>query len=233
MKPTPEASLEQWHEWVEEVRSRPRMDSDAVIIVVGREGKGKSTLAYRLGHAFDPDNFNSANMHFTGRDFAIAATKAAPGSVLVLDEAIDGGFSRDAMSRKNKDLVKFLIVCRQRNLIGVICFPNIKWLDSYIKDHRMDWLVTLPKDQPRGVAILSESMPTDFRNSNPYERAMFMFRFGKVEGPDWRAYLDRKHDHMMRQARDMESGDELQAEAGEGGLYPGNPILRDLLKRGS
>ena len=229
MKPTPEATSDEWDEWVEDIRSQPRRDSDAVIIVVGREGKGKSTLAYRLGRVFDPDRFTSDSMYFTGRDFALAATKAPPGSVLVLDEAVDGGFSRDAMSKKNRDLVKFLIVCRQRNLIGVICFPNIKWLDSYIKDHRMDWLITLPKDQPRGVGILSESMPTDFRNSNPYEKARFMFRFGKVEGEDWEAYLKRKHEHMLRQALDMESGDELESQSGEGGLESSNPILRGLL----
>src|SRR5687768_12955748 len=112
-------TTERRDEWIAELRARPGQDNDAVVIITGKERSGKSTFARWLARKLDP-KFSHENVVFSGADFMELAVKSAPGTVIILDESKDGGFSRDAMAAKNKDLAKFLMVCGQRNLICLI-----------------------------------------------------------------------------------------------------------------
>lgn len=181
-------TTERRSKWIAQVRAQPDRDSDAVIIVTGKEGVGKSTFAQWLAKQMDPA-FTTANVVFSGADFMELAVKLSPGSVIVLDESTEGGYSRDAMTTRNKELTKFLMVSRQRNLICIILFPNIRWLDPYISEHRASHWVLVEK---RGVALVHRSKRADYKGAKPSWVQMFRTAFGKVEGDDWDAYLKRK-----------------------------------------
>src|ERR1041384_8164708 len=174
--------------WIQTLAGLHKSDKDAVVIITGRERTGKSTMAWTLAKRID-ESFGSARMVFTGRDFMQEATKLPKGAALVLDEAIQGGFSRDAMGEQNKALAKFLIVAGERNLVSFVLFPNMRWLDPYISEHRARWWVLVEK---RGEALVHEMRRADYRGAKPSWKRLFRIRFKPVDGPDWDTYLKAK-----------------------------------------
>src|SRR5688500_14826405 len=178
-------TTERRSKWIATLKAQPGRDSDVVIIVTGKEGVGKSTFAQWLARQLSP-KFSTANVVFSGADFMELAVKLPPGSVIVLDESTEGGYSRDAMTTRNKELTKFLMVSRQRNLICVILFPNIRWLDPYISEHRASHWVLVEK---RGVALVHRSKRADYKGAKPSWVQMFRTAYPKVEGTEWDAYL--------------------------------------------
>jgi hypothetical protein len=179
--------------------------------MVGAERVGKSTLAYMLGRKLDPW-FDHTRMVFSGEQFMRLAVTLPKGSVLVLDESISGGFSRDAMSTFNKRLAKFLVVCGERNLILFILFPNRNWLDGYIKDHRSQWEINVKK---RGRAVIRKPLRSDFGSGTFWEDWLW-FNFPKVDpekDADFNAYLEAKHAMVGEQGdRVVPNGSEEEDE---------------------
>lgn len=187
--------------WLVSLRAQPGRDNDAVIIVTGKEGVGKSTFARWLGRQLDR-KFSTERVVFSGADFMELAIRLAPGSVIVLDEATEGGYSRDAMTTRNKELTKFLMVSRQRNLISIILFPNIRWLDPYISEHRASHWALIEK---RGVALIHAARRADYKGAKPSWRQMFRTAFPKEEGVDWEAYRAKKAAMVRGAARSEET----------------------------
>lgn len=199
--PDPDA----FRQWVLDVRKRPSQDKDTVIVITGKERMGKSTLAFTLGRLLDR-GFNHSRMVFAGKDFIELATSSPKGSVIVLDEAITGGFSRDAMSKQNKALVKFLVICGERNLVAVICWPNINYLEKYLREHRMHYWIMIPSGK-RGYAMMKEPLPTDMLGARPSDTTLFTFNYGPIDpakDPEWRAYQSDKSAMVGRY--DFEAG---------------------------
>lgn len=174
--------------WIGTLKAQPGRDNDAVIIVTGKEGIGKSTFAQWLAKQLD-SGFNHEQVVFSGNEFMELAVKLRPGSVLVLDESTEGGYSRDAMTTRNKELTKFLMVSRQRNLICIILFPNIRWLDPYISEHRASHWVLV---ESRGAALIHRSRRADYKGAKPSWIQLFRTAFPRIEGEDWDAYKDKK-----------------------------------------
>lgn len=174
--------------WIELLAGLHKDDKDAVVVISGRERSGKSTLAWTLASQVDP-SFNAERMVFSGSDFMREATKLPRGRALVLDEAIQGGFSRDAMTDQNRSLAKFLVVAGERNLVSFVLFPNLRWLDPYISEHRARWWVLVER---RGVALVHEMRRADYRGSKPSWKRLFRIRFNEVVGPEWEKYTGLK-----------------------------------------
>lgn len=177
-----------YENWIQTLRGLHESDKDAVVVITGRERTGKSTMAWTLAKRIDA-GFGPGRMVFTGRDFMQEATKLPKGAALVLDEAIQGGFSRDAMGDQNKALAKFLIVAGERNLVSFVLFPNLRWLDPYIAEHRARWWVLVER---RGVALVHEMRRADYRGAKPSWKRLFRVNFNPVEGDDWGIYLKAK-----------------------------------------
>lgn len=177
--------------WIKELSTVADRDEDAVIIITGPERKGgKSNTAGWLGSRIDPD-FDESRMCFSGSDFMAKAIELPKGSVLVLDEAIQGGFSRDAMKKSNTDLAKFLIVAGERNLVTIICFPNIKFLDRYVKEHRAQYWILMER---RGVGKLHLRRRSDYPGSNRGWHPLGVLRNipDMKLAPWWGRYLAKK-----------------------------------------
>lgn len=172
-------------------------DQDRVYVLCGRERTGKSNMAMWLAKQLDPA-FNEDRMCFSAQELMQKAEKLPPGSAIVLDEAIKGGFGRDAMAGDNKDLAKFLVVCGTLNLHIIVCFPNLRFLDSYIKDHRANWFILATG---RGQGILHRRRPADYpgaKTSWPKMWGINGVPFCGDEWPElWGAYLERKR-QMVR-----------------------------------
>lgn len=187
--------------WITSLKNQPGRDNDAVVIITGKEGVGKSTFARWLARQLD-SGFDSKQVVFSGSDFMELAVKLQPGRVIILDEATDGGYSRDAMTTRNKELTKFLMVSRQRNLISIILFPNIRWLDPYISEHRASHWCLIER---RGVSLVHRAKRADYKGAKASWVQMFRSAFPKEEGEDWDAYKAAKAAMVKGAARGEES----------------------------
>lgn len=187
--------------WIQRIKQTPDTDNDTVIVITGKEGVGKSTFARWLAKHINPD-FTTAWVVFSGTEFMELAVKLPPGSVIILDEATEGGYSRDAMTTRNKELTKFLMVSRQRRLTTIILFPNIRWLDPYISEHRAAYWALVER---RGLALVHRARRADYKGAKPSWVKMFRTGFNREEGEDWNAYLARKAAMVTGAARTEES----------------------------
>lgn len=117
-------------------------DRDHFIVVAGKEGTGKTTLAIQMGAVLS-ERFNLNSICFKPYNFIDNIDTSQKGDCIQLDEGNLFLFSREAMSGTNVDMVKIFALMRQRNLIVIICVPNFFTLDTYIRDHRVDTLINI------------------------------------------------------------------------------------------
>lgn len=179
---------------------RIRNDDDLIIVITGDERKGKSTLAFLMASYMDPGFDPADQMTFSGDDFSRVGSRLGKYRAVVLDEAIRGGFSRDAPTEANKKLAKFLTVCGERNLIGVICWPKLRWLDPILKEHRCKWNLHV-EHRYRDHAVASLRLLRDDERvfDPPFE--VFKFPFPRASGPRWEAYKAAKSQFVMEVGR--------------------------------
>jgi len=120
-------------------------DYDQFIIIVGKEGVGKSTLALILGglvidarnkklnrnDIFDVRKSVYFNLQKLEEDVFSDSQK---GDVRIVDEgAITGGYKRQAMTKDNKSLNETLMTCRSKNQIIIFLIPSINELDRGLR----------------------------------------------------------------------------------------------------
>jgi hypothetical protein len=115
-------------------------DSDHFIVVSGKEGKGKTTIAICMACTIDP-TFNISRICFKPIDFIKGIRNAPKGACFVLDEGNLFLFSRESLGADNIMMVKLFALMRQKNICVIICVPNFFTLDSYVRDHRVDTLI--------------------------------------------------------------------------------------------
>ena len=129
-------------QWLDKVIDE---DFDRVILIVGKEGVGKSTLAILLGYLITEERNKKLGID---RPFEIETNisydlkklkrqvfkDSVSGDVRIIDEsAITGGYKRDAMGRMNRLLNKTLMTCRSRNQILLFLIPDINEVESYVR----------------------------------------------------------------------------------------------------
>lgn len=122
------------------VKKAVRRDYDAFIVVTGREGFGKTTLAFQCAVWLDK-TFNLDRVCFTAEQFMKAVDVAEKYQVVVFDEAMGYLASRGAMSKFNRALIKVMAEMRSKNLIIFICIPNFFELERYVAIHRSTGLL--------------------------------------------------------------------------------------------
>ena len=117
-----------------------KKDFDGFIVVTGREGFGKSSLAGQVGKYLDP-TFSLKNCVFTSEQFKQACINADKFQAVVFDETMGYLSSRGAMSKFNRDLIKIMSEMRSKNLFVILCIPNFFELDRYPAIHRTTGLL--------------------------------------------------------------------------------------------
>jgi len=120
---------------LDSLRESVRKDFDAFVIVAGREGYGKSTIAAQAAIYCDP-TYNLDRCCFTAEQFIEAVKNAEKFQAIVFDETMGYLSSRGAMSKFNRALIKVMSEMRSRNLFVFLCIPNFFELDRYPAMHR-------------------------------------------------------------------------------------------------
>lgn len=112
-----------------------KQNFDCFLIVTGREGYGKSTLAGQIAKYLDP-TYNLDRCCFTADQFEDACESANKYQAIVFDETMGYLSSRGAMSHFNRKLIKIMAEMRSKNLFVILCIPNFFELDRYPAMHR-------------------------------------------------------------------------------------------------
>lgn len=195
-------SLQAWESFVGLLRGRVRADFDNVLVVDGEEGVGKSTFALTLARSLTDGRFDPSQVVYNFEDWERVVDLSKRGNVYLLDEGGNLGFSRDHSTGENKRLVKILMVARQVNPTLILCIPNFRWLDVYLREHRAHFRVHIER---RGVAIVQERV-TDWHAGNVWFEDHYKFYFDPFPGDDpfWKAYLGRKRAALLQSAEPVE-----------------------------
>ena len=110
-----------------------------VMVIDGRSGMGKTTLANQLGHFFD-DNYCLDKIFWEPRKFLEGLEKAKKGDFLLFDEAMILS-SRSAMSEINRMVVMAMSMIRSKQLFICFCVNSIFDLDRNLALSRADFLL--------------------------------------------------------------------------------------------
>ena len=121
-----------------------RNNYDSFILVAGREGFGKTTMACQIAMYLDP-TFNLSRVCFTPEQFLEAVQNADKFQAVVFDETMWGLGSRSVMTKINKVLIKIISEMRSKNLFVLMCIPNFFMMDWYIAQHRSTALLYIYK----------------------------------------------------------------------------------------
>jgi hypothetical protein len=216
--------------WMDEQRELMKGDWDLPIVVTGNERKGKSSIAFEMALYLD-DLFDPVEQTvFAADDFTRKATKLDKYRALILDEAISGGFSRDAGSGPNKRLAKFLTICGDRNLIMFVLWPNIRWLDPILKEHRIRFNIHVERRYKDKAVAKFRLLRDDDETVYDYPVTLFRFTFPRARGAKWEAYRSAKRAFVDQVGRGRD--DEIETERGD--AYEAmkakvRPILKQLV----
>lgn len=120
---------------------------DHFVVVSGREGTGKTTLAIQLAAWVNP-NFTLNTVVDSAEGFIKILKQRSdqydktPDDTqsMVMDEGTEL-LSRDAQNLTNKVLVKTFFIQRALRFLVIICIPNFHMLDSVVRHHRVRTLI--------------------------------------------------------------------------------------------
>ncbi len=198
-----------WHRCFEIQKSVLKHNQDHFIVVTGGEGSGKSTLSKQVGGVLDP-TFSEKNLIHTKEMFIDAVRYFKPGQVLWLDEGILFLFSREAIGKDNREMVKLLTLMRQKNLIIIICIPRFKDIESKIREQRVDTYIHVSKSEHKrnyicynkeAAQAISECMKRGALHklkltTNMYFRGSFNRWTPDINNFDWEKYEKSKRENF-------------------------------------
>lgn len=195
------------------LKSLTEQNDDAVIIIDGAEGSGKSSLAFQLCHFLEPTWNPKERVIIDYEDWLEFYETGRRGCTYLLDEGGDLAFSRDAMSGQNKHIVRILQMARILNNIMIICCPSIHWLDKYLREHRALVYVKVHKEWHaegviRGRATVhwkSIRFDPSAQGARVHWHPVFDVEFKGIPGtdPQWRVYEKLKIQKIQERAVEL------------------------------
>jgi len=123
---------------------------DMVIIIEGKVGAGKTTLAIQSGYYLDP-TLTIDRICFTLPQFEKAIDDGKTGQVVIYDEAVTSMLSAEAFKWETIALIKKITQCRKKGLIIFLLIPSIFMLQKFFAIFRSHFdLRVLSKHGNRG-----------------------------------------------------------------------------------
>lgn len=211
-------------EWLDNLRQRPANDFDSVVLFLGDEGKGKSTLALQIATQVDP-SFNVDRIAFDIDTYIGIASTLKPGEAALLDELAIGGASFDAMKPENRRMKRFFTTNRTLRLVHLLCSPRLAEVEKFLH-RRAAFSVYISK---RGLSHVRKPLRTEF-GKGTYWKEVLRLRFGPFSGPLWADYLRRK-EAFARVAGLDRDGNIHEDDLGDTGSNSARVTGEDLRRR--
>jgi energy-coupling factor transporter ATP-binding protein EcfA2 len=129
-------------------------DRDAVLVITGETGEGKSVLNWHLARAcskeagspFDP----ATNLVYEREEFKNLIDNLPEKSFIGVDEAVGLFYSRDYHDDEQIALLKKLDRIRYRHLITTFLIPSLWHIDSHIRNARVRLWIHVDTRKGRG-----------------------------------------------------------------------------------
>lgn len=201
------------------IRKDIRDDSDAVIVVTGKERGGKSVLAMTVGKYIDP-SLTLDRVTFTPHEFKKQVFAAKKYECVIYDEAITGLRAQRWSSEVNQAMIEMLAQIGQKNLAIIVVIPSFFELGKYIAIHRSVALLHVYRDDgKRGFfKAYNEDRKTELymRGKPNYDYAVvpsnFFGRFTNYYAVDEAAYRAKKLQALTNPLK-MESAGTVKVRA--------------------
>lgn len=179
-----------------------KMDRDYFLVITGKEGFGKSTLACQVASVLSK-RFCLKSICYEPSQYINNLSETQKGDVLIPDEGNLFLLNREAMGQDNRYMLKLFALMRQRNVITIICVPNFFTLDSYVRLHRVDGLIRI-HERGKFVFFNQEAIKQINENRNfagqfrsgSYFMGYFNKQFPKLNDLDSEAYKINKKDNF-------------------------------------
>lgn len=127
-----------------EIRSRMDQKLDALVIITGKPGSGKSNMAKGIAgtqsEIFEGNPYTLENVHFSAES-VVERTNLPDNKreVIHYDEAVQGGTSLDGQSKIGKILRKAMITKRSKQHLYIACVDSLKELNDKIIERCVVW----------------------------------------------------------------------------------------------
>ena len=215
-------------------------ENDYLLVVDGREGSGKSSLALQLAEYIDPE-FCVSKIAFSGREFLNIIGTVKDGSAVVFDEAAEGLYSAESLTPLNISISKALMISRVKRLFIIIVIPSFFVLNKYVKLFRLGLLLHV---EDRGhVAIYSHhknmirKLVIDGQKYYDYTTVHTPYHddYPKYHGLLWPEYMQKKlsyvHDSLgKKETKKYLSLNACAAELGVSTTYVKKRITEGIIK---
>lgn len=227
-------------------------DRDTIIVISGLRGEGKSTASIQIG--MQRGNFDFERNIIYNRKEAITKIKSVEKkSTLVIDEAINVLYRRDFAKGEQKELIKLMNMCRDRNLCLIFNIPTVWNLDRDIIqtmvrlwihiDERGTGFCFTPDASPFATdkwhRLINERIFKDWEKEKSFLSKSVNFdgtlRFKDLNDENKKKYLKIKEEKRLNaEKEDLVDEDNLKRIKLKG-LYTGIQWLREreFLKDGS
>lgn len=149
---------------------------DFVMVVDGREGAGKSTLALQMKAIYD-GRYNLDNVLFDATSMIKTMRFAPRKSCVVVDEAIISLYKREALKDFQLTLVKAFSIVRARNLFFILVLPNFNDLDPNIRTRANYRFYTFAKRGHRGYLEVYQPKRTPWSSGWLYQELVWTYKF--------------------------------------------------------
>lgn len=214
-----------------------KQDNDKVVVIVGREGSGKSTLSSQICAYVDPD-FNISNVCFSELEFIQSLRSAVKGNAVSIDEGGLSLLSREAMTLGNRNMIKIFMTIRRKSLLCVICCPSYQDLDRYIRDHRVSLLINITS-RGKYIAIHGSGLKKVNRDIGKTKSisaiqlpdGYFWNGYFNKSFPatvDYDAYLSKKDSHIDDSLAQMEEEASQREKSYVPKMIPSTKVAREL-----
>lgn len=178
---------------------------DAMGVLFGREGVGKTTLGVQICKELDP-SFCIERIVFTPRQFEEACENALPEQAILWDEAITGANASQHASGVSQSIISRLTQIRKKKLKIMLCFPYLHMLNKYFISRCLFSIYLYAKDfDDRGHGFFYSGNKTEYLFNLMKERYRinprkalnvasknFYFRFPGTFYVDEKEYDDKK-----------------------------------------
>jgi hypothetical protein len=182
------------------IRLRIKEHWDAVIVIDGPEGVGKSSLALRISAAIDP-TFNVTRICYTGSNVMDRFRDTQPGRVVLFDESARDLLGANAATPEAKALAQALMLIREKGLVTILCIPRIHELAPSMRARRATfWLHCerrgLARVHRRSDNLVYKPDPRDLGFRLDPRAPLLTWKALPAKSKLWRAYLNVKGQHL-------------------------------------
>lgn len=211
-----EVALRFWAEWLVQ---RTKDKYDAVVVITGDEGTGKSTLALRLAllcSDLGEVAWRPSEVTFSAVDLVRAYRTVVRGKPVWYDEGVRGTMAGEQMTPEQRSIVKALALVREKGAILFALYPSIWLAAKQIRARRACLWIHVVR---RGLGRVHERdrrlnyLPTDALGLAISPRAPHVaWDAFPEDDPAWVEYLATKtaklNDYLAETERDLKMRDD-------------------------